>query len=294
VLGVEVIDNPDMVTAGTVVTNRPLLPAIADQIEAWKVEGRRVICDIDDAFDWLPPNHGIAGRFTTDHLHRAFKAADVVTCSTPALADLYGYGHGVVARNCVPASLIGTSRVGHGERQPWVGWVGSLAAHPDDLNECGDGPARALQATGAAFAFVGPTEDSGKLREALGWPEQGPAFVSLGMVSLRTLPRVLVELDAGIVPLAACRFSTAKSALKGLEYAACGVPGVASPSPEYRRMARQDGCLLANSPGEWFRHLHRLLDMPSYRAERIAAGLEFARQRTYENQAHVWRDVWFA
>jgi hypothetical protein len=149
-----------------------------------------------------------------------------------------------------------------------------------------------VAATAAAFAFVGPTDDTDTLKQALRWPTKGPGFVALGMVSLRTLPKVLAEFDVGIVPLSANRFATAKSWLKGIEYAAAGVPAVASPAPEYRHMAHQDGCLLANSPDEWFTHLHRLLDIPSYRAERIAAGLDMARQWTYESRAHEWAEVW--
>ncbi|MEU0467315.1 glycosyltransferase [Amycolatopsis sp. NPDC006131] len=294
VLGVRVVERAEHVTADTVVTNRPILAWIADQIEKWRREGRRVIVDVDDAFDWLPANHGIAGKFTTEPLHRACRAASVVTCSTFALIGLYSHGHGVVVRNCVPEATIGQQRVGRGERQPWVGWVGSLAAHPNDLQQCGDGVARALRATDAAFAFVGPETDAHRVTATLAWNPPAPDFVTLGTVSLRTLPSVLVEFDAGIVPLEPSRFNAAKSWLKGLEYSAAGVPAVASPTPEYRAMAGLDGCLLASRPGQWFDQLHRLLTDPVFHAERVAAGLDMARQWTYETRARDWGDTWGA
>lgn len=290
VLGVEVVEDPHLVTADTVVTNRPILPAIADQIEAWRDMGRRVVVDIDDDMDHLPVRHGIAGRFPTEPLHRACQLADVVTCSTPALVDLYGYGHGIVVRNCVPGFYPRPIR--YRQHRPWIGWVGSMHAHPDDPAKCGDGVLRAVQAVGGAFAFVGLKEDTDALKLALSWPDTQPGVVPLGTVALSTLPSVLCEFDAGIVPLAPHRFSLSKSWLKGLEYAAAGVPGVASPTPEYRYMASLGGCLLADGPNEWFEQLHRLLTDPSLRADRIAAGYSMVRDWTYEHRAHEWADIW--
>ena len=54
----------------------------------------------------------------------------------------------------------------------------------------------------------------------------------------------------------------AKSDLKGLEYAASGIPFVASPSRPYRQLADDWGdCVrLANKPADWVKHLRRLLD----------------------------------
>jgi hypothetical protein len=73
----------------------------------------------------------------------------------------------------------------------------------------------------------------------------------------------MAGVDIGIVPLEARDYNRAKSALKGMEYAACGIPFVASPSPEYAWL----GCgILAGasledqSPAAWQAALERLLD----------------------------------
>jgi glycosyltransferase involved in cell wall biosynthesis len=166
-----------------------------------------------------------------------------------------------------------------------------MSAHPDDPAVCGDGIKRATQTAVATFAHVGPREDTWALQQALEWHATVP-WAALGPVSLATLPAVLAEFDAGIVPLADNRFNQSKSWLKAMEYAACGVPAVASPTPEYREFQALGGCVLAASPADWFGEVTRLLGNPTYRAERAEAGLEVAQRWTYETHAHEWAQIW--
>ena len=58
----------------------------------------------------------------------------------------------------------------------------------------------------------------------------------------------VAELGVGLVPLLDSAFNRAKSWLKGLEYAALGVPFVASPTPEYVKLAGLGAGLLADDP----------------------------------------------
>ncbi len=70
----------------------------------------------------------------------------------------------------------------------------------------------------------------------------------------------------GLVPLSSASFNEAKSAIKGMEYAASGIPFVASPSPEYRWLQEtHDLGLVARKPAQWTKHLERLVD-PEERA----------------------------
>jgi glycosyltransferase involved in cell wall biosynthesis len=299
VLGVDVKEEPTSITADTVVLNRPIHPEHADQVEEWVAEGRRVIVDMDDDFDNLHPEHAIYGRWPTDHLHRACKAASVVTTTTPALAELYGKDHAAVLPNCVPAEMIGAHQRPSAEERLWTGWYGSLGAHPVDLTVCGDGVVRSLQQTGTAFAFLGPEWEAQQVRKQLGWPhpvdaDGSPQFVSLGLVSRFGLAGVLREFTVGLVPLAPISFNESKSWLKGIELAAVGVPVIASPTPEYRRLAELDGCLLADSPGEWCRILTKLLTNPDYAKERAVRGQSAVRDFTYETRAGDWRSVWYS
>jgi glycosyltransferase involved in cell wall biosynthesis len=291
VTGTPVVDRlPHVGDASTVVLNRPLEPGIAEQIRLWREEGRRVVVDLDDCFDTVSPNHAIHGRYTTEHLHSACKAASLVTCSTPALVERYGYGHGVVLRNRIPESRLSVVPDGNREPIPWVGWYGSIASHPDDPAVTGGGVGAAMRGTNAQFTFIGPKDEGPKLAGLLGLDEVN----TLGFYSMKTLPRVVAEFDVGIVPLDLSPFNEAKSALKGLEMAAVGVPVIASPTSEYRRMADQEGCALAYSDDDWFRWVRRYLRHPEMAQAHGLGGKEWAATQTYERHADEWRTAWYS
>lgn len=295
-------------SADTVILNRPIEPGLSEQVRLWRAEGRTVIVDMDDDFDAVVPEHHIHGRYTTEALHAACEAANVVTCSTPALVHRYGHGHGVLLRNRVPESYLSVTRrsrtIGMGISEApdggtWVGWYGSLGTHPRD-------PAMAGLAVGdvlnphpeTEFVYIGPEKDVPELERTFGLerPIRG-----LGYYSLNALPQILSEFDVGIVPLELNPFNDAKSALKGLEFAAVGVPVVASPTPEYRRMARGNGahgmrpaCWLATSRAEWRNQLGKLVRFPAWRAELAAHGRAWAATQTVEAHADDWRTVWYS
>lgn len=307
VTGTEVVERlPHVGSADTVILNRPLDPGIAEQVRLWREEGRTVIVDMDDDFDAVVPEHQIHGLYTTEHLHAACKAASVVTCSTPALLRRYGYGHGVVLRNRIPESYLSVTRrtrtpddyTGGGDRhdaETWVGWYGSLGSHPLDPAVAGRGVGAALRGTDAEFVFAGPPGDAPRLAETFGLDE----VRSLGTFSMLGLIQIISEFDIGIVPLELNPFNEAKSWLKGLEFAAVGVPVVASPTSAYREMARgvrrgPPACWLAGGPSEWTRQLTKLIKMPEWRAELAAHGKAWAATQTYEQHADDWRTVWYS
>ena len=99
-------------------------------------------------------------------------------------------------------------------------------------------------------------------------------------------------MDIGIVPLRASAFNDAKSYLKGLEYAALGIPFVASSTPEYARLADLGVGVLSVSKKDWYRHLDRLLKSPYYREDVASRGFEWAKTQTYELRAYQWAEAW--
>lgn len=311
VTGTEIVERlPHVGSADTVILNRPLDPGIAEQVRLWREEGRTVIVDLDDDFDAVVPEHRIHGRYTTDALHLACKAASAVTCSTPALVERYGYGHGVLLRNMIPESYLSVTRRSRvldlertydgSEPYPggtWVGWYGSLGSHPNDPATAGRGVGAAINAHDEAeFVFAGPEKDAAELGEVL---DLDAPVRSLGFFSMTGLIQIIAEFDVGIVPLESTPFNEAKSWLKGLEFAAVGVPVVASPTAEYRRMfsgtsTRMPACWLAGSPAEWKRQLDKLIQRPEWRAELAAHGKAWAATQTYEQHADDWRTVWYS
>lgn len=309
VMGTPVVEHLNHVgSADTVILNRPLDPGIAEQVRLWRAEGRTVIVDMDDDFDAVVPEHRIAGKYTTEHLHAACRAASVVTCSTPALAERYGYGHGVVLRNCIPESYLSVTRrtrlnpgldpepentkVYYDMDGVWVGWYGSLGSHPRDPAAAGQGVGAALNPHhDAEFVFAGPPDDAPRLAEIFGLQREVRA---LGFFSMIGLIQVIAEFDIGIVPLELNPFNEAKSWLKGLEFAAVGVPVIASPTSEYCRAEVEGGCVLAATPTDWCARLLEFIREPALRAEQAARGREWAATWTYEQHRDDWRTVWYS
>jgi hypothetical protein len=290
---------PQVGSADTIVLNRPLDPGIAEQVRLWVADGRRVIVDMDDDFDAVVPGHRIHGRYTTEHLHKACAAASVVTCTTPALVAKYGYGHGELLRNRIPESYLSVtrrSRVDLDGRPTmddglWVGWYGSLGSHPNDPAAAGGGVGRAMNGVpGAQFVFAGPEKDAVRLGAIL---ELQRDVRPLGFFSMHGLIQVIAEFDIGIVPLEQSPFNDAKSALKGLEFAAVGVPVLASPTPEYQAAEIQGGCVTAATPSDWRDTLELWLNHPDARAERAQHGRAWAAGNTIEQHADEWRAVWY-
>lgn len=75
--------------------------------------------------------------------------------------------------------------------------------------------------------------------------------------------------DIGLAPLADTKFNQGKSALKYLEYAALGLPGVYTDLAPYRDTVRagQTGLLAGNDPLAWRRAIEALAESATYRSE---------------------------
>jgi hypothetical protein len=286
---------------------------IVDCIPSWQRQGTAVVMDVDDLLSAVDPGnpafaayHPSSGAENWHHLERACRMADMVTVSTPALAERYGrHGRVRVLRNCVPewylsvhapgaqgsGSACGSARhrqtgALHKESQPAptvLGWAGRVDVHAADLAVVGTAVAQALRQTGATFRAVG---DAATLT-TLGVEGEVVPFMPF-----EDYPVQVARLDVGMAPLADTAFNRGKSFLKPLEMAALGVPFVASPLPEYARLAELGAGDLASRPRQWLAALRRLLTDAEYRAERAGRGREVAAGLTYEAHADGWAAAW--
>jgi hypothetical protein len=285
------------------VLTRVLAGPIARAIPLIRREGIAVVVDIDDDFRHTPPGMGgrekiqpsINPEYNWRHLAEACAAADMVTCSTPALTPYAPHGRVQILRNCVPTHYLEITGTRDGKT---VGWSGSNLMHPGDLRVTRGGVAKAVSEFSADFMVVGERQG---VREALGLEHEPFAT---GPVSHQTYIRKLAELDAGIAPLSDNRYTRAKSALKLLQYSALGIPWVASPSPEqerlYEEMASEGslepaGALAAPRSREWHREVLKALRMAQNAPERIYGAMQFVASRyTVEKNAWRWAEAWEA
>lgn len=280
--------------ADVIIFQRPAKNWIPQAIQEYQRRGHTVVVDIDDDFSCLPTGHPARDKFNPNlspevnwqHLAKCARYADLVTVPTPALAERYGaHGRVAVLPNCVPAALLDIPNERLGET---VGYGGSLPFHIGDLPETRGGVAEALRRTGWRFHMVGGAEDAQKQLSL----DEPPS--ETGYLELDQWFEALGTLDVGIVPLADTAFNNAKSYLKGIEYAARGVPFVASPTAEYTALSEEGiGLLAAGRARNWRSQLVKLIEDEHLREEMIALGRErVAEHHTYESEGWRWAEAW--
>ncbi len=279
--------------ADVVVLQRPMLDTVVQAIPVLQRQGVAVVVELDDDFTCLPKGHparvGTSGM-RNPHMNRrnlrlACERADLVTCSTPAIAARYApHGRAHIIPNCVPARYL-TIETGEHDGPLRVGWTGSTQTHVGDLETAGNGIARAL--SGDPFHVVGTGVG---VASALGLDEG--QVESTGWLPIHDYPAAYAGLDVAVVPLADNPFNQAKSWLKGIEAAALGVPFVASPTDPYRELAALGAGMLASTPDEWHAAVSLLTTNRSVRQEMAVQGRAVASEWTVEGRAWLWAEAW--
>jgi glycosyltransferase involved in cell wall biosynthesis len=278
-----------------IICQRPLDNSMTAVIKQAKRQGIATMVEIDDDFSTVHTRnvaHGAMIGKTAGHqwVETAASIADHVSISTPQLAKYARHGRYSVLRNCVPTSIFDTPKQKSNQTWPRLGWTGTVQTHPTDLLETKGRVAEVLKTNGLPFNVIGDGEQvATHLRLA---PET--EVYATGWVELEMYYQYLYSfIDIGIVPLELSPFNQAKSALKGLEYAALGIPFVASPTREYERLEAYGIGKTAQNPGEWRKHLQRMIDRPA-ETERIAKESRdrIEAEHTYRVNAPQWIEAW--
>lgn len=313
------------VDADVVVIQRPLAAHRADLVSLLQAQGIAVVVEIDDDFETIHPRN-VSFRSThpkwspgwnRKHLARACREADLIVCTTSMLAHRYArHGRVAVVPNHVPAWYLDVDQstvpertigerarsLGVGSPKPAippategsnpsgelvsVGWTGTIDTHPTDLQVARGAVAKACRDSGAPFEVVG----TGRGVQAALALDEPPA--ATGWLSLDLYPTSMARHGVGIVPLDDILFNEAKSALKLMEYAALGVPVVASPNADNARMHSEGIGLLAAKPKHWHAHLRALLADEEYRADLAGQGRAAMERWTIEGNTDRWWDAW--
>lgn len=287
-----------LVEADVVVFQRLTHRWMADAVAILRGKGIAVVVDVDDDLTSIHPSNpayaGLhprnEGRRSKDgrvhqhswrNLSTACRTATLVTVSTPALLPVYAsHGRGQVLYNYLPDLY---DNLPH-EDSDTIGWPGSYHSHPNDPEVVGGAIARLVD-EGAEFVMRGDPTGAGK---AFGLT-QDPVG---GGVPITEWPRAVAELGIGIAPLADTRFNAAKSWLKIEEMCAVGVPWVASPRVEYRRLHAMGAGVLADRPRAWYRELKRLRESAALRQEMSEAGRAVAAQLRLVDHSWRWAEAW--
>ena len=262
-----------------------------EQVRRAQALGQKVVVDIDDFHADLHPDN-VAAKGTDPMLNpdvnrqfheQVIEAADMITVSTPFLLDYYAERHPCVRliRNGIDFTRYSRIRDRAGW-QPTIGWVGAIPWRSGDLETLRDW----------LPAFIGEHDlrvhHSGHLDDDPEhfWTKTGvkqSRMSTLQAALILDYPTLFTGFEVGIVPLNDIPFNHAKSTIKGLEYAASGIPFVAAATPEYIRLAELGIGRVASTPEEWVKHLTDLLD-PGVRKR------EAATQRALVSREFSMRD----
>jgi hypothetical protein len=109
-------------------------------------------------------------------------------------------------------------------------------------------------------------------------------------VDFLELPGRIGGFDIGIAPLADLRCNHARSDIKLKEYAASGVPWLASPVGPYVGLGEERGGRLVPDDG-WFEALDRLVTHASERNQLARAAEAWARTETIDAVADRWEQI---
>lgn len=263
-------------------------------MEQLQQRGIRVVVEVDDDYSRIPPKNRAWDRVQWannpdrghEYLAVACHRADWVTTTTDRLAQVYGsHGRVSVIPNTIPARYLDLPSQAPTDAV-LVGWAGTVGNHPNDLQVVGDA-VRRLPGD-VVLAIIGPDDGASTILD-----EARPTVKS-GWQPILEYSGWLAGLNVGMVPLARSLFNEAKSWLKGLEYAACGVPFVATPTASYRQLHRVVGGRLAATPDEWHRHLTELCASAELRADEAGRARLAAAAWTMEGNVHRWVEAWAA
>jgi glycosyltransferase involved in cell wall biosynthesis len=220
------------------------------------------------------------------NLRRNIEVSHAVTVTTARLADrlsvLNDNIH--VVPNCVPAWL-----TEHERPRPevtTVGWAGGVS-HVMDWDEAVKPIGRYLTRNpGVHFHSVG-----GLFPSMLKWPREQ-------LRSTRWVDSVeeyykVIDFDVGVIPLRPHIFNQSKSYIKALEYAALGIPTVASNTGPYENFVlRGKTGYLVDYEHQWAGITHDLVQNPVLRAKMGYEARELAKAHTIEGNLDKWYPAW--
>lgn len=269
-----------------------MLGTVADAMEEAKQRGQKIVVDLDDWFEGLHPTNAaykmtdpkVNPQSNRDYYMRIIANADALITSTPFLQDYYtnvkGHKHVYLVRNGIDLDRW-TPKKDHSRYLPKVGWVGATPWRSQDLETMSPWFGKWMREKRLDFHHSGSIKGAPTAAEQLGLLP-GTKFTHQGMEKISKYPELFRRMDIGIVPLSNIEFNHAKSVIKGLEYAAAGIPFVASYSPEYALLEGQGIGRVANNVDEWIGHLDALID-PRTRKEDAERNLEGIRK--YQSMA---------
>jgi glycosyltransferase involved in cell wall biosynthesis len=254
-----------------------------------KAQGAAVVWDDDDNLALMPRGvahqrnwGGFAGERRRRDMRRMFKVADVVTTPSAALADQLqrdGAPMTHVIPNFLPDEALSPSSRPH--RGVVIGWCAGLE-HAADVDR--------MPLLPALQRLLDERDDVTLVSIGLRLGLRGDRYAHIPHVPLPMLTLQMAQFDVGIAPLSDIAFNRSRSDVKLKEYAAAGLPWLASPVGPYVGLGeKQGGRLVADD--QWHAELARLVEKPKDRRKLAKRGERWVAAQTLSRNADRWERV---
>jgi hypothetical protein len=278
----------NMVRPDLVIMQRLMVKDVDEAIDYAHSKGQIVINDVDDwywglstknkafsaAHPKLNPNENI------NIYKKVIYRSKAMIVSTPYLADRLRALSSRDVEMHIHQNYVDVGRftpVTQSDDHVTIGWTGSTMHRSGDLQTLKGLINRIASDPYVRVHHSGDHPDGPLFADEVGL---NPDDVTTSPMRTYTEYPEMMTFDVGMVPLSDTPFNYAKSDIKGLEYAASGIPFVSSYSPSYAALSNEwgDGVLLAKKSRDWVKHLNRLKDH-SLRVELQQKLLEDVRSR---------------
>ncbi|HEY4276677.1 MAG TPA: glycosyltransferase [Conexibacter sp.] len=256
-----------------------------------RASGIGIVWDNDDDESTTPRGNrlhrekasGLNAMRTARAIREIVQLADVVTTPSVHLADQYtrlGARDVRVLENYVADHYLRCHSRPHSGVV--VGWLAGKE-HKADYEGLG------LESTFRRLLAERPNVSITSIGLGLGL--QSERYKHIDMLRWMTdLAPGIAEFDIGIAPLIDVPFNRARSNIKVKEYAAVGVPWLASPIGPYARLGQAEGGRLVKDD-EWLDSIFALVDDERRRRRLAKRCRKWVKAETVSRNAHRWHEV---
>lgn len=271
------LSRSDALSADVIVVVRCHDAASRKLLREARERGVGIVWDVDDDIRNSPVGNQVRGDVRTRKqiYHNTLKAArlaHVVITSTEVLRALYESA-GIEDIEVLENYLFRDSmrRPPRKHAGVVIGWVAGRE-HANDL-----------QALPIASALERSLRDHPNARvECVGVDlKLAGRYTHTPFVPFHDLPARMASWDIGLAPISNTTFNASRSNIKVKEYAASGVPWLASSRGSYASLGERQGGRLVDDDG-WYEAIAKLVREPQIRAVLAQAGRSWARGETFD------------
>jgi len=224
------------------------------------------------------PASSLAKRRIVADMTALMRMANLVTTPSPGLAERFRRtveSDVRVIENYVAPTA---PRAASSRRDLVLGWVAN-AEHRNDVEQLG------LRETMAGLLERHPHVHLVTIGCGLGLPSE--RYHHVPGVEFEELRGYLASFDVGLAPIADSAFNRSRSNIKVKEYAALGIPWLASAIGPYAGLGADEGGRLV-ADDRWEEELDRIVLDERGRRKLAKKAVKWARRQTIEANVHLW------